>query len=949
MRSIWSALKGLAAWQILVLIVVLFGAAGATYGGYIRANGQESVELAEDQQLIPIRYGNLVNEVSTSGNLAFPDREMLTFGSGGTVSEFNAEEGMPVSRGQVLASLDTFALASLKETKAQAEFDLQAAVEALDETKLIDPLLLAEAHENVAAAQLTLEEALDALEDAREPHTAEEIESQRKLVADTELALQNVRRALSDLELAHEVAVNEARQARADARLSLEEAKRELTDFAPTYNFQVVQARQVFADAEASLDAAVSALADFDPSYSESLAQAQQAKADALVALDQARNVLNTFHSTYDQQLAQAKEVRADKELALQEAGDALDELTSGHTRNLVEARQAASDAQIALEQSTAAVERFERSNRRRIENLVDEREELEKSLQETRLRLDNLLLAQDQGTGGLGGSIYTLESGMAILEDRLAEVEESLADWTSVTVAEELAQRDLDDARAELVRLEKGLDPLAVAQQSAVVELARTEFQTAIDDLQALESEGGSPRRSQLEAAVALAQERYSRTSAELTELESGPNSAGLRQLEEKVESARSEVSQAALELGYLIMPAGPDVDSAWQLRVSLAEAAVIEAGGPPAGDGTLRDDGVAAASAWLITARDILAAVSEGADPHQLTLIEAKAALAQSKLKEAQEDLARLGDGPDVKETAALVAQEAHLAASLGQALEDLAELLEAPDSVTISLKEAQIVLAKASLADSEEALAELRLGPDPYEIALLEAQVRSATLAVENAGILLAGAVMRAPFDGFVSQALIEQGDDVSPNTQIVEIVDPAIVEVDGIVDEIDVLSVRLGTPVKVTVDAVPGETIEGTVTQISPGARNQQGVVTYPITIQVDVRPGLDLREGLSAVASIVLREERDVLLVPQQALYGTFDEPVVKVLNSTGALEDRSVALGASDDFWVSVNEGLKEGDQVAMEGSEVGTSQFSFRQFRRVTGGGGPSSRGGRR
>ena len=949
MRSIWSALKGLAAWQVLVLVVVLFGAAGATYGGYIRANGEESVELAEDQQLIPIRYGNLVNEVSTSGNLAFPDREMLTFGSGGTVSEFNAEEGMPVSRGQVLASLDTFALASLEETKAQAEFDLQAAVEALDETKLIDPLLLAEAHENVAAAQLTLEEALDALEDARQPYTSEEVESQRRLVADTELALQNVRRTLSDLELAHEVAVNEARQARADARLSLEEARRELTDFAPSYNFQVVQARQAFADAEASLDAAVSALADFDPSYSESLAQAQQAKADALVALDQARNGLETFHSTYDQQLAQAKEVRADKELALQEAVDALDELTSGHTRNLVEARQAASDAQIALEQATAAVERFERSNRRRIENLVDEREELEKSLQETRLRLDNLLLAQDQGTGGLGGSIYTLESGKEILEDRLAEVEEALADWTSVTVAEELAQRDVDDARAELVRLEEGLDPLAVAQQSAVMELARTELKTAIDDVQALDTQGGSLRRGQLEAAVALAQERYSRTSVELTELESGPNSAGLRQLEEKVESARSEVSQAVLELGYLTMPAGPDVVSAWQLRVSLAEAAVIEAEVAPAGDGTLRDDGVAAATAWLVTAREILAAVSQGADPHQLTLIEAKAGLAQSKLKEAQEDLARLGDGPDVKETAALVAREAHLAASLGQALEDLAELLEAPDSVTISLKEAQIVLAKASLTDSEEALAEVRQGPDPYEISLLEARVRSATLAVEEAGILLAGAVMRAPFDGFVSQALIERGDDVDPDTPIVEIVDPTVVEVDGIVDEIDVLSVRLGTPVKVTVDAVPGETIEGTVTQISPGARNQQGVVTYPITIQVDVRPGLDLREGLSAVASIVLREERDVLLVPQQALYGTFDEPVVKVLNSTGALEDRSVALGASDDFWVSVKEGLKEGDQVAMEGSEVGTSQFSFRQFRRVTGGGGPSSRGGRR
>ena len=147
---------------------------------------------------------------------------------------------MPVSQGQILASLGSLALASLEETKAQAELDLQTAVEALEETKLIDPLLLAEAHENVAAARFALEEALDALEDSRQPYTSEEVESQRRLVADTELALQNVRRTLSDLELAHEVAVNEARQARADARLSLEEARRELTDFAPSYNFQVV-------------------------------------------------------------------------------------------------------------------------------------------------------------------------------------------------------------------------------------------------------------------------------------------------------------------------------------------------------------------------------------------------------------------------------------------------------------------------------------------------------------------------------------------------------------------------------------------------------------------------------------------------------------------------------------------------------------------------------------
>ena len=102
----------------------------------------------------------------------------------------------------------------------------------------------------------------------------------------------------------------------------------------------------------------------------------------------------------------------------------------------------------------------------------------------------------------------------------------------------------------------------------------------------------------------------------------------------------------------------------------------------------------------------------------------------------------------------------------------------------------------------------------------------------------------------------------------------------------------------------------------------------------------------LREGLSSVANIVLREERNVLLLPQQALYGTFDQPVVKVLNGEGNLEERPVELGNSDEFWITVRAGLKEGDQVAMETADVSTSRFSFGQFRQVTG---ASGRGGSR
>ncbi|MCH7606073.1 MAG: hypothetical protein IH962_02855, partial [Chloroflexi bacterium] len=77
MITVWNAFRSLALWQIGVLVVVMFGAAGATYGGYTKANSQGPVGLEENQQLIPVKYGNLVNEITTNGSITFANRETL--------------------------------------------------------------------------------------------------------------------------------------------------------------------------------------------------------------------------------------------------------------------------------------------------------------------------------------------------------------------------------------------------------------------------------------------------------------------------------------------------------------------------------------------------------------------------------------------------------------------------------------------------------------------------------------------------------------------------------------------------------------------------------------------------------------------------------------------------------------------------------------------------------
>ena len=268
------------------------------------------------------------------------------------------------------------------------------------------------------------------------------------------------------------------------------------------------------------------------------------------------------------------------------------------------------------------------------------------------------------------------------------------------------------------------------------------------------------------------------------------------------------------------------------------------------------------------------------------------------------------------------------------------DNLDTVESQMATAISKAESGVNRAEDSLAASQEAIADLNQDPDPLVLALRQAELTSAQSALETALSQLEGATIRSPMSGSVSVINVEEGQAVNANTPAVEIVDQTVVEVDGVVDEIDVLFIRHGAQATVTLDALPGQILEGTVSEIGSAARNQQGVVTYPIRILLQVPVEVEIREGLSATANIVLREERDVLLVPIQVLYGTFDQPLVRVMNN-GQIEERAVVLGNSDDFWVVVSQGLTEGDQVVMETTQAATTGFGLGLRGGFPGGGG--------
>ena len=317
------------------------------------------------------------------------------------------------------------------------------------------------------------------------------------------------------------------------------------------------------------------------------------------------------------------------------------------------------------------------------------------------------------------------------------------------------------------------------------------------------------------------------------------------------------------------------------------------------------------------------------------------------EQSLTDAQTALGDLFEGPDPLdvETARFNIYQVHLTLEEAEdKVTDLKEqLLEKPDPIDVEAKAKAIESAQASLTQAGEDLQSLFAPPDPLELALLESQQVTARISLDAAQTRLESTVVVAPWSGLVASVGVEKGDEVTRNADVVEIVDPRDVEVDGIIDEIDVLSVQVGYQATVLMDALPGEILAGIVSSIDAGATNQQGVVTYPVRVRMTVPADLNLIEGLSAVAEVVIQEERG-LLIPVQAVMGRFDAPVVQVMVD-GLIQERAVTLGISDDFWVIVTSGLAEGEQVVFQAPE--SSGFQFGGFGRGPGGGGFILRGG--
>lgn len=157
---------------------------------------------------------------------------------------------------------------------------------------------------------------------------------------------------------------------------------------------------------------------------------------------------------------------------------------------------------------------------------------------------------------------------------------------------------------------------------------------------------------------------------------------------------------------------------------------------------------------------------------------------------------------------------------------------------------------------------------------QIVSAKAQVQQQTAALESARLDLEKTVIRSPVDGVVLQRAVEPGQTVAASLQT-----PVLFKIAGdlrqmeivlTIDESDIGQVRVGQPVRFTVDAFPDRNFPGRVSQVRLAATNTANVITYPVVVQLE-NSDLTLLPGMTANAEIEINRRSDVLSVPNAAL------------------------------------------------------------------------------
>lgn len=153
-----------------------------------------------------------------------------------------------------------------------------------------------------------------------------------------------------------------------------------------------------------------------------------------------------------------------------------------------------------------------------------------------------------------------------------------------------------------------------------------------------------------------------------------------------------------------------------------------------------------------------------------------------------------------------------------------------------------------------------------------------------------------------------------DYIMEETELCTLTPYDTAEISLTVDELDISRLSIGQPVTVTLDALPGQSFDGSITLIDPNGSSAGGDTKYTVT--VSIARTQDMLEGMNASVTAELACHDRLLLIPAAALYEDAGGTYVYTGTDKNGEPSGPVAVttGLSDGTNVEITGGLSDGD-----------------------------------
>ena len=224
------------------------------------------------------------------------------------------------------------------------------------------------------------------------------------------------------------------------------------------------------------------------------------------------------------------------------------------------------------------------------------------------------------------------------------------------------------------------------------------------------------------------------------------------------------------------------------------------------------------------------------------------------------------------------------------------------------------ANVVQAEATLRAKE-----LELNRQKARLEKIKDQIEKSTITAPADGLVIYATSNRGPFRG--NSEPLQEGQEVHERQELIVLptADTFIAEIK--VHETNLKKLYEGLPVRVRIDALPGQIFMGKVSKIAPLPDAQSifmnpDLKLYNTIVAIEGGAGV-LKSGMNCEAEVVIEQYEKAMYLPVQCVVREGGKPVVYVKTATGT-EKREVEIGLDNNRMVRIISGLKVGDEAML-------------------------------